>query len=332
MAGGVVVGAVVVVCVRAAVCGARAMCRGAGGESAACGGVLTREWARGGALRAGGLAGAGGAGRSLFGLVVAGQAADPDVAVANGVAVILQEQRSVAVGFVVAEGAVLGIAVERLAVVGDDAVEEEGDVGGADDFAAVEAGRLVDDVVDIPLAGLADGVDERGPLAIDRAGLAIGVGGLVEGIEDLDFVAAGDVDAAIAAVLAGAGDVGGFGPLEVDLAIAERLAGEEVARAGSDFEIAVEDLPAGGDGSASHQAAAVLAPLRKVFAIEEDDGVGGRSAAGRAGVDFVRMGTVGVMNVPFLAGKNGGIAIALLGGHDGGQPQEAGGSQMQSGA
>ena len=70
---------------------------------------------------------------------------------------------------------------------------------GADQAGAVEAGRLEHDVVALPLAGRAAGIDQRRLLSVDGAGLAVGVRAVVVAIEYLDLLQAEQKDAAVAA-------------------------------------------------------------------------------------------------------------------------------------
>ena len=99
----------------------------------------------------------------------------------------------------------------------------------------VEGWRGPDDVVGLPFAGFAGGIGERDALLVDAAGLAVDVGLVVVGVEDLQFVAGvagaggGEEDAAVAAGLIGAGDVLGDSPLDVELVVLEGALGFDVA-------------------------------------------------------------------------------------------------------
>src|SRR5262245_3682020 len=66
--------------------------------------------------------------------------------------------------------------------------------------------RVVDDVVGLPFAGFATGVDQRRVLFINRAGLSVGIGLVVVRIEHLKFVTALQEDATVSAPLAFAHD------------------------------------------------------------------------------------------------------------------------------
>ena len=69
------------------------------------------------------------------------------------------------------------------------AVVADGKVSGAEQFAFfVKQGAGEDYVVSLPLAGRAAGVDEGRILSVDGGGLAIGVGLVVIGVEDLHLI------------------------------------------------------------------------------------------------------------------------------------------------
>jgi hypothetical protein len=173
-------------------------------------------------------------------------------------------------------------------ILDQNAVEEDGGVGGGFDGAVVvEGGRGPDHVVALPLAGFAGWVGEWDGLLVDAAGLAVDVGLVVVVVEDLKLVAcvagAGrcEEDAAVAACLIGARNVFGDAPLNVKLIVFEAALGFDVAGAWSFAysEDVVGDSPLcwgfvfGGD------------PLVEVFSVEEDDRVGGRRGVGGARCD-----------------------------------------------
>src|SRR5207302_708530 len=124
-----------------------------------------------------------------------------------------------------------------------DSVEEDGDVGGALQGAVgVEGGGGPGDVVGLPFAGLAVGVGQRDGLLVDAASLSVDVGLVVVVVEDLQFVAGvagaggGEKDSAVAAGLAGAGDVLGNSPFDVKLIVLESALGLDVAGVFADGE------------------------------------------------------------------------------------------------
>jgi hypothetical protein len=127
-----------------------------------------------------------------------------------------------------------------------DAVVKDSDVGRAGKFAVFELGSMEDDVVGLPLSWLAAGINERGILTIDGAGHSVGIGWVLIGIENLNFVEAHQKDAAVAASLVFALNQFGGGPFDMELAGAEGLFGLNVAGAREDFDIAVFEFPGGG--------------------------------------------------------------------------------------
>ena len=76
----------------------------------------------------------------------------------------------------------------------------------------VEPGAAEGDVVGLPLAGRARGVEQGRVLAVDRPGLAVGVGLGLVGVEHLDLELAHQEDAAVAPVLAHARAAGSARP------------------------------------------------------------------------------------------------------------------------
>ena len=172
-------------------------------------------------------------------------------------------------------------------VLHQNSVEEYRHVGGRF-YRAV----LVEDwggpgyVVDLPFAGLAVGVSERDRLFVDAPGLSVDVSLVVVVVEHLEFVSGvlraggGEEDPAVAAGLACAGYVLRNSPLNVELVVSEGTFGLDVARGLAYQHGAVGDGPLGGG-------VAVLGgdPLVEIFAVEENDRVGGRGGWRRAGSD-----------------------------------------------
>src|SRR5476649_129729 len=93
--------------------------------------------------------------------------------------------------------------------------------------------RHPDDVIALPLARLSNRVDKRNSLLINASCLAVDIGLVVVGIENLQLVsgvaATGrrQKDAAIAARLIGPGDTLGDPPFNVELEIVELARSEE---------------------------------------------------------------------------------------------------------
>src|SRR5581483_6023032 len=130
------------------------------------------------------------------------------------------------------------------------------------------------DVVRLPLPRRAHRIDQRRVLSVKSPRLAVGVGVGLVAVQHLHLVAAHDLHATVAAALAGAAGRRRRGPLDVKLAVAERLLRHNVAGLGADDQLAVLHFPA-------RLAALGALPLREVLAVEEDDGVG-RGLAGLA--------------------------------------------------
>src|SRR5262249_35856264 len=125
---------------------------------------------------------------------------DPDVPVPRGIAVVLEADGALAVvGALLGDAPVRRGAEDLLLLVGQHAVVEDRDGRGLLHLAVLVVGGVEDDVVGLPLAGLAGGIDQRRPLAVERGGLAVGIRGILVAVEDLDLVAAVQEDAAVAA-------------------------------------------------------------------------------------------------------------------------------------
>src|ERR1041385_8494273 len=202
----------------------------------------------------------------LLRLIISAQAANPNVAITHGLLVILEDQRIfLALRGILRKLAVNGGPHQLLVIVQQNAVEEHGRIGGLYQLAVSEYRRLEYDVVALPFAGLASCICKRRPLSIERAGLAIGVGRILVGIENLNFVQALQEYAAIAAILAVATNFHRRSPLNVQLHIAKLLLGGEVASTRRHFQDTVGKFPI---------PLAARLPLRKIFAIEEDYGIG----------------------------------------------------------
>ena len=102
----------------------------------------------------------------MFRNIVFADRANPDIAVADRIAVVLEDdgasERRVELGhaavIIARQLAMNGGSQDGFAVVQQHAVQEDGDVGGLGDLFVVDEGRFKDDVVSLPLAGLTRGV------------------------------------------------------------------------------------------------------------------------------------------------------------------------------
>jgi hypothetical protein len=99
---------------------------------------------------------------------------------------------------------------------------------------------------------------------------------------------------------------------DVHLHVAELFFRGKIAGAGHDLHVAVLHFPggrAGADGDAGRHGLRGGQPVREVFAVEEDNGVGRRIAGLAPGVYDRRMRTRRVVNVPLLAGNESGVSV-----------------------
>ncbi len=177
-------------------------------------------------------------------------------------------------------------------VLDQDPVVKHRDGRRLDDFAVLEDWAVEDDIVALPLPGWARYVDQRWFLAVYSGGVAVGVSSVTVGVKHLYFVVTHQKDAAVAAVLAAALDFCRRSPLNVQLAVAERLPGADVAGFFDYFHIFVCDLPPG--------AAAILFryPFREVLAVEENDSIGRRLTRLFSGGNNLWQRTTHIVHLP----------------------------------
>src|SRR5207249_3892225 len=129
-------------------------------------------------------------------------------------------------------------------------------------------------------------------------------------VEHLDLVSAEEQDAAVTPTLIAAVRRDGRGELEMELAIAEFVAGCDRAGPWLDDYRLFLDRPA-------CRSSAGISPVREVLAVEQDDRVGRRAAglllgAGCPRGDDWRLRPVAVVDVPPAAGQHGGVLEAEL--------------------
>src|SRR3954471_1766702 len=179
-----------------------------------------------------------------------------------------------------------------------NAVPEHRDIRGGDDHVVVELWRFEDDVVGLPFTWLACHVHEWWVLAVNRRGLAIGVGHVLVRIQHLHLVAVHESDAAVAAILAEPASGSRRGEFDVQLNVAKLLPRDNRTRSRTGLEVAVLDRPRRIDQLAVLR----MRPLRQILAIEEKDRVGGRCPWGGAGRHHARMRTGRAVNAPRRAG------------------------------
>src|SRR6185437_12446654 len=133
-------------------------------------------------------------------------------------------------------------------------------------------------------------------------------------IEHLRLIASLHEDAAVAAILAVAADHCWICEDDVELHVAEFFFGGDIAAAQHDFHVAVLDLPAwraGPDRRAGRHDLCCGLPVREVFAVEEDDGVGrGVPVCVFTWRYYRRMRARGIVYVPLLAGNEWSVRVA----------------------
>ena len=137
--------------------------------------------------------------------------------------------------------------------------------------------RLEHDIVSLPLAGFARGVHQRRPLTINRAGLPIGIGRILERIEHLNFIAALEKNPAIAATLAVAVNLPRAKPIRYATARHRISLCGDLAGSLGDFEVSVLHFPFRGRSVFRRY------PVREILAVEQHDRVGRRASGRRAG-------------------------------------------------
>ena len=180
---------------------------------------------------------------------------DGDVAVADDAVVVALEEEGAGFGFVAIEGAAGGTGDFDVVVV-HFAIAEDGDV--AADEGDVKRG---------PLAEVEGGGGGRGVVAVDGAHFVVGEFAAFGA--DLDFVAAAEVDAAVAVV--GAVD------FDVEFEVLELFDGFDVGGGGSAFAvdhgIVVDEFAVAGDPFVLGDVGDGF-PASEVFAVEDGAGFG----------------------------------------------------------
>jgi hypothetical protein len=227
------------------------------------------------------------------------QFANPDVAVADRVVVVLQRQgKFFRTGYIGRALMVSGRTGGFDVILYEHAIVQNRESRWTQKFSgSIKTWAVKNDVVDLPLTRRARGVHKGRELTIDGSRLAIGVGFTLVGVEDLDFVETVKKDAAIAAILIFALRRIGLGEFDVKLAVAEGVASVKLAGFRHNFEVTVFYFP-------FRRIAVFVLPLGKILAVEEDDGVGGRSPgsflrACGAWVDRDRDRAIPVVDFPF---------------------------------
>jgi hypothetical protein len=191
----------------------------------------------------------------------------------------------------------------------NETVVQDGDSGFLQELAgSVPTRRFENQIVGLPFAGWAGGVDEWWLLAVERGGLAIGAGGVVVGVEDLHLVEEVDEEAAVATALAGTGYGGGRGKLELGLEVGELISRADATGNAGGLEVAVGHAPAGGVTTR-------VAPVDEILAVKEHKGVGrcGSELTERCtGRNDRYTGAVTVMDELWCAGNRWSVFLAKV--------------------
>lgn len=226
--------------------------------------------------------------------ITSGFGEDPDVAVADGVAVVLEVNGAGGVGFLIGGGG--GAAGEFDVVLDDSAVVSDGEssVGGLLAGGVVLGGGEVD-IVGLPSEGREAEVLAGGGDFVETAAFVVFT---VEAkaVEHLDFVAALQVDAAVApSLVAGVWHVGE-----------------------AEFDVGGEALELVLAGDAFHEEAvfgdAGVGEAIDAFAVEEDSGAGGRCGVfgGGGAVGAGHFEDAGALAVEDFGGVGGDFGAELF--------------------
>ena len=218
----------------------------------------------------------------IVGLIIASESTNPNVAEAHGIAMRLQHNGTVAVLHYTGEAHVWRSAANLRIVLHEHSVEEHRNTRTIQIGSVfLKHGGCIDNVIDIPFTGLADGAHEGSGLLIDGGSHAIGIGFLAIVINDLQLIDALEVHTAVSARLLFATRGTGHIPLQMELETAKLLFSAYTACFSDHGHHAMMHVPSG--SLALH-----VLPSREVLAIEQYDGIRrcriGHDAAGRYGI------------------------------------------------
>src|SRR6267143_743416 len=194
----------------------------------------------------------------------------PDVAIADGIAVVLQNQRAFWRDAleVCRAGRVAG---HRNVVLNQHAIVQDRERAWNRFSIRTRFRRMENDVVGLPFPRLARCVDERRVVFVEGAGLTVEVSLVFKRIEHLDFVAALQINTAVATLLSIAFDLLRRRPLDVQLHITELFFRQDAARAVDLHRAVPEQFPLCFAGFGA-------LPLRQILAVEQYDRIGWRRA------------------------------------------------------
>ena len=234
--------------------------------------------------------------------VVTTDVADPDIAETHRVAMVLKNDWAFWSVWlrVVGNSLVFYSSDKFFAVVKENSVVKNGDVGLFDELAIFPAGGFENDVVGLPGARFLGGIPEWWKLAVHGSALSVGVTLVVVRIEKLNFVIAVNDDSTVATALTGTFNFGGCGELKVKLKVSEVVFGFDGTGFGFHFHVAVFDFPC------DRFACFGVYPIVEIGAVEEYSGVGRRRChmtEGFAGFDNGWTRAIVVVHTPFSIRK-----------------------------
>jgi len=192
-------------------------------------------------------------------------------------------------------------------VLDQHAVEERRDPSRFDDLTFLQLGGRENDIIYLPLAGLANGIHERRRLTVDSARHTVGVSGIIVGIEHLAFVAVHEKDPSITLLLRVALlSLRVAAPFNMELAAGKLQMGPTITAI--DDQLAVLDRP--GTREFSRRILLLAVKLRGIFAVKQNDRVRRCIAGFAPGGDDGRCWTIYIMNLPLRPGDYRRICIA----------------------
>ena len=144
---------------------------------------------------------------------------------------------------VLVAGFVAAAPFQRGVVLQQHAIAKHGEIAGVQELSVFVNRAAENNVINLPLTGLVQRIGQRRIHAVDRAGKTVGIGRIVIVVEHLHLHLPHEEDAAIAATLADALDIGGLRPLDMELAVGKLLLGADITGARHTLQRSVFDHP-----------------------------------------------------------------------------------------
>ena len=196
---------------------------------------------------------------------------------------------------------------DRSIVLDQHAVEERCDPSRFNHLAFLQLGGRENDIIYLPLAGLANSIHERRRLPVDSARHTVGVSGIIVGIEHLALVAVHEKHPSVTLLLRVALlNLRVTAPFNMELAARKLQVGPTITAI--DDQLAILDHPR--TREFSRRVLLLAVKLRGIFAIEQNDRVRRCIAGFGPRDDNGRRWTIYIMNLPLRAGNNRRICIA----------------------